>query len=60
MEELFTKVEPFRVEAFCDCGGELEQKGFYYPTDPPMYPHACKDCGKTEILDNTYPRIVYR
>ena len=63
------KVEVFRERAYCDCGGELVRP----PVDPyeacidainiigpKTYKHVCDKCGKTEYLDSTYPRLIYK
>jgi len=42
------------------CGGELVFQNITLTMNPPMYPHTCNQCGRTENLDAVYPRIEYR
>lgn len=42
------------------CGGELIFTNVTLTMNPPVYPHKCNRCGRTETLDQIYPCIEYR
>lgn len=44
----------------CDCGGEMSATGEMLTSNPPQYPHLCKNCGtKENVWNRTYPRKIY-
>lgn len=62
------KLIPYKVHMFCDCGGKfiedpLISKGaeifFGFPTIQRKYKHICDKCGKVELFDDQYPKIIY-
>lgn len=61
MIEVLDKVEAFMASAQCGCGGFFEADGpINLLTDPPKFPYACKKCGNKELLNERYPKVVYR
>lgn len=59
MIETKTEVKTFKVNAQCDCGGELHNTGLMLKAYPPLYQHRCDWCKKLENLKAPYPRTVY-
>lgn len=53
------KVQPIKVIAKCDCGGEFEPTGMCLATYPYQYPHICNKCGKSETFKYTFPKIEF-
>lgn len=62
---MFTKRVPinyFLVSAYCGneyCHGNLIFGGMALMSDPPQYPHRCEYCGKTQNLNDVYPRTEH-
>ena len=53
------KVQPIKVIAVCECGGEMKPTGITLMTNPCRYPHECNKCGRAETYDCKYPKIEY-
>lgn len=53
------KVQPIKVFAKCECGGEFNPTGICLTTYPCQYPHICNKCGKSETFECTYPKIEF-
>ena len=58
-------VKTMREHAYCmkpGCKGELEFTGQAYTQGmaPTKYNHKCRECGLITVLDDAYPRIVYK
>lgn len=60
MKEKEAELKVFRVKMFCDCGGEMEPKGFVLFSDPIEYRHECNKCGLYQTFKEQYPTIKYR
>lgn len=59
-KERKTEVKTFKLQLFCDCGGEMLPTGMCLTSHPVQYPHECQVCKKTEnIFRNRYPCLVY-
>jgi hypothetical protein len=54
------EVKTFIQRAYCECGGDMVYGGICYATVEPGYPHSCKKCGKSQTLDDTFPRKVLK
>ena len=50
MQRKLIEVRTFNVTLMCDCGGEMRTNGITLTTNPPMYPHTCTACGRTDTL----------
>lgn len=59
MKLVMEPVNTTRLNAECECGGNFEPTGQTLDTHPVKYTHVCQDCGKIEMLDHKYPRIVH-
>lgn len=61
MAEIKQEVKTFEVDYICDeCGkGKMRNAGFVLDSNPPQYPHRCKECGAKKTFYHTYPRTVY-
>lgn len=55
-----TELKIFKVQMFCDCGGEMEPRGFALLSNPAEYPHKCALCGAEKTYKEQYPAIKYR
>jgi len=54
------KVQSIQVHAHCEnCGSEMKWDGRELTIYPPLYPHTCIQCGRTENLKRVYPCIEY-
>ena len=55
-----TDVKTVRVSLFCDeCGEEMLPTGEALMSNPPQYPHVCKNGHKVNIRRKTYPYIEF-
>lgn len=55
-----TKVQTFRIDAYCDkCGERMSPTGLTLTCYPPLYPHDCDGCGHRENLSRHFPCYVY-
>ena len=60
MSELKQEVKTYMVKKQCSCGGFFEYKSnLALSTYPPLYPHTCDICGRTEAFYCIYPKIEY-
>jgi len=59
MPERKSKVDTVRVDYLCKCGGKMYPTGIVLTSCPPVYPHACQECGAQEPLSKYYPAIEY-
>lgn len=59
MPEKLTEQKVYRVDYFCDCGGDVEFDGMALTSHPAKYPHKCKKCGKQHVLFSIYPTVRY-
>ena len=61
MNKKFIKkiVKPVKIVAICECGGEFKDTGICLTSCPCKYPHICNKCGRPEIFDSQYPKIVF-
>lgn len=55
-----TELKTFRVQMFCDCGGEMKPTGMVLCSNPPQYPHQCQLCYKRATYETTYPHLEYK
>ncbi len=54
------QVKAIREILICDfCGEEMKFEGRVLTTFPPLYPHRCNSCGKSEIMKKVFPGIGY-
>ena len=53
------KVHQYEIDKKCECGGEMRPTGLCLTMKPPLFPHTCNKCGKTETYNVTYPYIKY-
>ena len=60
MNRTETKLDTYKVNMICECGGILEYDNLMYPTYPPQYKHRCNKCSFTKKLDKIYPCIEYK
>jgi uncharacterized Zn finger protein len=55
------KIKTFKQALECpECSGELETNGEILTSNPPWFPHVCRDCGYTANLRDKFPRVVYK
>jgi hypothetical protein len=55
-----TEFKTFRVQMFCDCGGEMKPTGMMLASCPPQFPHQCNLCGMRATYDTSYPHLEYK
>jgi hypothetical protein len=55
-EERF-ELKPYGVRYLCDCNGEMIPTGQMLMSDPPKFPHECRECGKAINLIEKYPIV---
>lgn len=57
-----TPMEVVRVRWVCgdECDGEMKAGNFSYSCNPPLYPHDCDKCGRSENSHIRYPTLEYR
>jgi hypothetical protein len=56
-----SKVETFRIGAFCPKDGtELKFGGYILTSSPPKYPHKCPECDYKVNLPTSYPTTEFR
>lgn len=52
-------IQPIKIIAKCECGGEFEPTGVCLTSYHCQYPHICNKCGKAETFDCRYPKIEF-
>jgi hypothetical protein len=58
-KELRIEVKTFKIKLICDCGEELIATGTCLTSDPPQFPHRCKNGHMETIRAECYPKFVY-
>jgi hypothetical protein len=59
MKEERFEIKPYGVKYRCDCGGEMKPTGQMLMSDPPKWPHECKDCKAIANLTKKYPTVEW-
>lgn len=61
MNESRHKVKTYQIKAHCDvCGGDLLPTSVMLMSNPPKFPHKCNWCNREEVLNDKYPKLVYK
>ncbi len=55
-----TPLQPVRVRAVCECGGEVVFAGITSAAIPEKSLHKCRSCGNKYAIEGIYPRTIYR
>lgn len=61
MPEFKKEIKTFQVDYICDnCGSpDVKSTGVTLLSNPPQYPHTCKNCGANYVFKCTYPTMKY-
>lgn len=59
MKEERFELKPFGVRYICNCGGEMVPTGQMLMSNPPQFPHECKECGESVNLIEKYPTVKW-
>jgi len=59
MPEFKRELKTYNVQYHCDaCGSnDVTFDGISLLSNPPLYPHTCKSCGKSYTFKRKYPTI---
>ncbi len=53
------KVSTIRTRLFCtDCNIEMKPMDYRLTSNPPLYPHRCRRCGKMVNKQELYPHVL--
>jgi hypothetical protein len=55
-EERF-EMKPYGVRYKCNCGGEMIPTGKMLMSNPPQFPHECKECREVVNLKEKFPTV---
>jgi hypothetical protein len=54
-------LEAFKEIPYHECGGRLKSLGTGITNSvSSSWPHKCEKCGRIEILNDSYPRLIHK